>query len=87
VEYLEHKQAPELNERVDPESWFLWQAFYHLRGSRPIGLATGPIPFAAISNYSEWLGQTCPVEKGRLVRVVMALDNVEREFMGRKQAG
>jgi len=50
-------------------------------------MSVGPIPLAAIAGYSKWLGQTCPVEKGRLVRVVMALDNVEREFMGRKQAG
>lgn len=87
IEYLEHKQAPELNDRVEPESWAYWQAFHHLRGSRSVGMALGPIPFAAISNYSDWLGMTCPVDRARLVKIVMALDNVEREFLGRKAEG
>ncbi|WP_425262485.1 phage tail assembly chaperone [Salipiger marinus] len=84
VEYLEHKQAPELANRVQPESWFFWQAYHHLRGSRPMGFGVGPIPFDAIARYSEWLGQTCPVDRARLVKVIMALDNAEREYLGRK---
>jgi len=79
IDYLEHKQAPELEERVTPSSWFYWQAFHHLRGSRQEGV----IPFLAISNYSEWLGQTCPIEKGQLVKMVMAMDNAERDHHGR----
>jgi hypothetical protein len=80
IAYLEHKQAPVLDQRVEPGSWFYWQAFHHLRGSRHDG---GAIPFAAMATYSDWLGQTCPVERGRLVRMVMRLDNAEREHNGR----
>jgi len=73
-----------LQERVEPESWFFWQAYHHLRSSRPMGFGVGSIPFSEISSYSDWIGQTCPVAKSRLVKMVVALDNVEREFLGRK---
>ncbi|MCD1619128.1 hypothetical protein K7H20_13745 [Salipiger manganoxidans] len=49
-----------------------------------MGFGVGPIPFDAIARYSEWLGQTCPVDRARLVKVIMALDNAEREYLGRK---
>lgn len=39
-----------------------------------------PIPFSEIVTYSEWLGITCPVEKARLVRVVLTMDNKDREL-------
>ncbi|MEB3419900.1 hypothetical protein ACFSDD_11010 [Salipiger marinus] len=49
-----------------------------------MGFGVGPIPFDAIARYSEWLQQTCPVDRARLVKVIMALDNAEREYLGRK---
>lgn len=76
VAYLEAKAAPELSERVEPESWFFWQAYHHLRGAR--GLA-GSIPFSEIAAYCEWVGLTCPVMRWRLARIVTALDNAEGE--------
>jgi hypothetical protein len=87
LEYLKRKGAPVLKDAVEPKSWFYWQAYHHLRGSRQRGHDIGAIPFSEISDYSEWLGQTCPVDKARLVRFVMAMDNVEREFLGRKPTG
>ena len=83
LEYLRHKQAPELENAVEPESWFYWQAFHHLRGSRAQGLEAGAIPFSEIAAYSEWLGLTCPVEKFRLARLVIDLDNAERSMNGK----
>lgn len=53
----------------------MWQAFHHLRGSRNFN---GAIPFSEITNYCDWAGVTCPVQRGRLATVVIALDNAER---------
>lgn len=43
-----------------------------------------PIPFSEIVTYSEWLGITCPVEKARLIKVVMTMDNRARELIKAK---
>lgn len=53
----------------------MWQAFHHLRGSRNMG---GAIPFSEINGYADWAGITCPIQRGRLAAVVIALDNSER---------
>lgn len=62
---------------VEPESWLYWQAYHYLRGSRQQGMGVGPIPFSEIAAYSDWLGLICPVERGRLLRMVTAMDNAE----------
>lgn len=80
LEYLRAKRAPELAGWVQADNLFFWQAFHHLRGSRQIG---GAIPFGAISDYCEWAGVECPVQRTRLARVVITLDNAERDFNGR----
>lgn len=72
---LQNLQAPEWVNRPQPESVFLWQAYSHLRGSRGMG---GAIPFSEIAGYCDWAGITCPVQRGRLAYVVIAMDNAER---------
>ena len=67
--------APQLADMAVPENWFMWQAFQHLRGARGFN---GPIPFGEIAKYSEWAGITCPIQRTRLMNIVMALDNAER---------
>ncbi len=61
-----------------PESWFYWQAFHYLRGSGQTPYGRRPIPFSEIAAYADWQGMTCPVEKARLARVIIAMDNAER---------
>jgi hypothetical protein len=39
-----------------------------------------PLPFRAIAAYSDWAGQTCPVEKSRFVQVMIAMDNLDRKI-------
>lgn len=72
---LERLQAPQWVERAQPDNWFFWQAYNHLRGSRNMG---GAIPFSEIRGYADWAGITCPIQRGRLVSVIIALDNSER---------
>lgn len=65
---------------TEPVSWYFWQAYHHLRGSRQSGFGVGAIPFSEIMDYAErFIGIECPVQKSRLVRMVVALDNVEME--------
>ena len=70
-------QAPQWVNRSEPENWFLWQAYHHLRGSRNMN---GSISFSEIKGYCEWAGVTCPIQRGRLASVVIALDNAERNI-------
>lgn len=79
LRYMRLKQAPQLADEVTPDSWFYWQAYHHLRGSRQIGMGVGAIPFDAIAAYCDWARITCPVRRAMLARVVMTLDNTERE--------
>lgn len=37
----------------------------------------GPIPFSEIAAYADWAGIACPVQRSRLVRMVIAMDNAE----------
>lgn len=85
IEYLRAKGAPVLNDQVEPESFFYWQAYHHLRQSRPVALGDGPIPFSEITAYCEWSGITCPVQKSILAKVIIALGDVELEH-GRTEA-
>lgn len=62
-------------DRVQPENLFFWTAFQQLRGSRGIN---GPIPFSEIAAYADFIGLECPVMRGRLARIVTALDIAER---------
>lgn len=64
----------------EPENRFLWTAYAALRTSR--GGLGGPIPFSEIATYCDWLGLTCPVQRGRLARVVAAMDRAEGDFNG-----
>lgn len=73
------KGKAEWTDRPKPESGFLWQAFHHLRGSRNFG---GAIPFSEIARYADEVGITCPVMRGRLVDVIISLDNAERSPNG-----
>ncbi|WP_108482258.1 phage tail assembly chaperone [Oceaniglobus ichthyenteri] len=83
MRYLREKGAAELQNEVEPCNWLYWQAFHHLRGSRQQGMGLGPIPFSEIMAYADsYLGITCPVDRGRLVRMIMAMDNAERAAMG-----
>ena len=79
MEYLRHKQSPVLADAEEPESMFLWQAFHHLRGSRGFG---GAIMFSEIAAYCDWVGLTCPVQKARLVKMMIGMDNAERAAHG-----
>jgi hypothetical protein len=72
---LKKIQAPAWVDRPNPENVFFWQAYWHLRGSRGM---SGAIPFSEIKAYCDWAGITCPVQRGRLAQVVIALDNAER---------
>jgi hypothetical protein len=72
---LEQVQAPVWVNRPSPDNLFIWQAYGHLRGSRGIN---GAILFSEIAAYCDWAGVTCPVQRGRLAQVVIALDNAER---------
>ena len=69
------RQKPEWLDRPVPENQFMWQAFHYLRGSRGM---SGAIPFSEITGYCDWAGVTCPVQRGRVAAVVIALDNAER---------
>ena len=69
----------------EPASWFFWQAYHHLRGSRRLGMGPGGIPFSEIMEYAENCGLTCPVHRNRLVRMVTDMDNAEIE-MARSKA-
>lgn len=77
MRYLREKGAPEMAGAVEPANMFYWRAYMHLRGSRQQGMGIGQIPFSEISAYSDWLGLTCPVDRGRLVRMIMAMDAAE----------
>lgn len=73
MSYLKHKQAPELNDAVEPESWLYWQAFHHLEGART---ERGGIPFSEIAGYArDMLCTDCPVEIARLAHMVLAMNN------------
>ncbi|QDP65861.1 MAG: hypothetical protein Unbinned7865contig1001_60 [Prokaryotic dsDNA virus sp.] len=68
-----------MSEYVEPENAFYWQAFHMLRGSRSVGgMGIGAIPLDAILGYADLAGMTCPVEKTRLARIMIMMDNAER---------
>lgn len=72
LEYLAHKQAPVLENAVEPESWLYWQAYHHLAGART---ESGGIPFSEVSGYArDVMGTDCPVEIARLARMVFAMN-------------
>lgn len=72
LEYLRHKQAPELDDAVEPESWLYWQAYHHLEGART---ERGGIPFSEVAGYARDVLRTdCPIEIARLARMVFAMN-------------
>lgn len=81
IRYMKAKGAPEVQD-IEPEDTFFYTAFFALRGSRSIGMAMGAIPFSEIMGYADYAGIDCPVMRSRLLRMVIHLDNVEREFYG-----
>lgn len=50
----------------------MWRA---LSGDRPVGMSTGPIPFAAIDRYARRFGIVDPDEFDRLVEIVLAMED------------
>lgn len=66
----------------DPENLFFWVAYNDLRESRSVGMSAGAVPVSEIKAYADMFGITCPVQIGRLLRFVRALDRVERGFNG-----
>lgn len=66
----------------EPGNPFFWRAYMDLRGSRNIGLGLGPIPLTEIIAYAEHCRITCPVQRTRLIRIIGAMDAVEREMHG-----
>lgn len=72
LEYLAHKQAPVLQDAVDPQSWVYWQAYHHLEGART---ERGGIPFSEVAGYArDVLCTDCPIEISRLARMVFAMN-------------
>ena len=67
-----------MQDYVEPENSFYWHGFHMLRGSRSAG--TGAIPLSAILGYADFAGITCPVGKTRLARMMIRMDNAEREL-------
>lgn len=67
-----------MTDYVEPENAFYWLAFHMLRGERTAG--TGAIPLTAILGYADFAGITCPVGKTRLARMMIRMDNAEREL-------
>lgn len=41
---------------VQPESAFVWDAFWSLSSDRPTGMSTGPIPFSAVDRFAQRYG-------------------------------
>lgn len=66
----------------DPKNVFFWQAYATLRASRSTGMGVGAIPFSEIMAYADHCGMTCPVQRQRLVRIIGAMDAVERDQHG-----
>lgn len=79
---MREKGAPEIVGHVGPQSKFYWVAYHHLRGSRQMGFGIGPIPMTEILAYAEHAGISCPVNRSRFIRMMVRLDNVEREHHG-----
>lgn len=60
-----------------PENTFLWNAYQEIRRDRPVGMAPGRIPISAIAAWCDFHGVDCPVQRNRVKRAVMAMDDVE----------
>lgn len=72
--YLRSRNKPEWANRPVPENAFLWTAFRHLQRSRNMN---GHVPISEINAYCEFAGIDDPVQRSRLLTVVMALNEME----------
>lgn len=53
-----------------------------IRRDRPVGMAAGRIPGSAISSWCDEHGIECLIQRARIRRVIMAMDDVEMEAKG-----
>ena len=82
-DYLRAKGAAVVSSKVQPENLWAWSAFQALRGSRTRG---GPIPISEIHAYCNLTMVCDTIQRQRLARFVIALDQAEREYGHSKAA-
>lgn len=64
---------------------FVWDAFWHLSADRPVGFATGPIPWTAIDRYASRHRLDGADDFQRFADLIRAMDGTYLEHLERER--